>query len=245
MPVLITLAAVWFGDATTVVAAPVYGLSLIAHVRLLGGQQHGPRCRRCKDLLRRIDQSAIYVKIAGSYTPFAVLTGTHAGLFLAGVWGAALAGASRSGSSAAPAEVGEHRALPRRSAGPAALAGGPLVGALTPTGFALILAAGCLYTLGVVFFIWERLPFHNTIWHVFVLAASFVLYAAVLVELWGRAAALIRTRVRTPATSCCAVRRATLDRRLDEARASGGGFARRLPLGPPRHRSHRDIGESA
>ena len=37
-----------------------------------------------KDLLRRIDQSAIYVKIAGSYTPFAVLTGTHAGLFLAG-----------------------------------------------------------------------------------------------------------------------------------------------------------------
>ena len=47
-----------------------------------------------KDFLRRIDQSAIYVKIAGSYTPFAVLTGTHAGFFLTGVWGAALAGAS-------------------------------------------------------------------------------------------------------------------------------------------------------
>ena len=47
-----------------------------------------------KDLLRRIDQSAIYVKIAGSYTPFAVLTGTHAGFFLTGVWGTALAGAS-------------------------------------------------------------------------------------------------------------------------------------------------------
>ena len=47
-----------------------------------------------KDMLRRIDQSAIYVKIAGSYTPLAVLTGTHAGLFLASLWGAALAGAS-------------------------------------------------------------------------------------------------------------------------------------------------------
>ena len=56
-------------------------------------------------------------------------------------------------------------------------------------GFALILAAGGLYTLGVVFFVWERLPFHNTIWHVFVLAATFVLYAAVLVELSERALA--------------------------------------------------------
>ena len=38
----------------------------------------------------------------------------------------------------------------------------------------------------MLFFVWERLPFHNTIWHVFVLAATFVLYAAVLVELWGQ-----------------------------------------------------------
>ena len=47
-----------------------------------------------KDVLRRLDQSAIYVKIAGSYTPFAVLTGTHAGFFLAGIWGTAVLGAS-------------------------------------------------------------------------------------------------------------------------------------------------------
>ena len=71
----------------------------------------------------------------------------------------------------------------------AALFGGPLITELTSTGFALILAAGGLYTLGVVFFVWERLPFHNTIWHVFVLAASFVLYAAVLIELSERALA--------------------------------------------------------
>ena len=51
----------------------------------------------------------------------------------------------------------------------------------------MILAAGVIYTLGLVFFLWERLPFHNTIWHVFVLAASFLLYAALLVELWARA----------------------------------------------------------
>ena len=68
-----------------------------------------------------------------------------------------------------------------------AVIGGPLIHALSPAGFALILAGGALYTLGVVFFLWERLPFHNTIWHVFVLAASWILYAAVVVELWGRA----------------------------------------------------------
>ena len=58
-------------------AAAVYGVSLIV-MFLLGGLQHGAAAGR-KDFLRRIDQSAIYVKIAGSYTPFAVLTGTHAG----------------------------------------------------------------------------------------------------------------------------------------------------------------------
>ena len=50
----------------------------------------------------------------------------------------------------------------------------------------LIVIAGATYTAGVVFFVWERLPFHNTIWHVFVLAATFVLYAAVLVEIFPR-----------------------------------------------------------
>ena len=124
------------------------------------------------------------MKIAGSYTPLAVLTGTHAGFFLAGLWGAALAGASLIIFSPARLKWASMLSISAR------LGRGDLrrpdVAALTPTGFALILAAGVLYTLGVVFFLWERLPFHNTIWHVFVLAATFVLYAAVLVELSGR-----------------------------------------------------------
>ena len=66
-------------------------------------------------------------------------------------------------------------------------AGQPLVAGLSTAGFSLIVAAGSVYTLGVIFYLWERLPFHNTIWHVFVLAASFALYAALMVELWQRA----------------------------------------------------------
>jgi hemolysin III len=51
----------------------------------------------------------------------------------------------------------------------------------------LVLCGGLLYTGGIFFLLWERLPHHNTIWHVFVLTATAILYAAVIVELWGRA----------------------------------------------------------
>jgi hemolysin III len=186
VPVLITLAAVWIGEATVVVAALVYGLSLIGMLAC-SAINNMVRLPAWKDMLRRIDQSAIYVKIAGSYTPFAVLAGTHAGLFLAGLWSAALAGAAVRLWSAARlkwASIGLYLMIGWIGA----VAGGPLFSEMSGTTFVLILVAGGIYTLGVVFFVWERLPFHNTIWHVFVLAASFVLYAAVLVEISGRAA---------------------------------------------------------
>jgi hemolysin III len=185
VPVLITLAAVWIGDASTVVAALVYGISLIGMLAC-SALNNLVRLPAWKDFLRRIDQSAIYVKIAGSYTPFAVLTGTHAGLFLTGVWGAALAGASLrllSGAKLKWASITLYLLIGWAGA----LMGGPLLAELSATGLLLLVVAGGMYTAGVLFFVWERLPFHNTIWHVFVLAASFVIYAAVIVELSGRA----------------------------------------------------------
>ena len=185
VPVLVTLAAIWFGDATTVIAAMVYGVSLLAMFACSALYNMTP-LPDWKDLLRRLDQSAIYVKIAGTYTPFAVLTGSHAGFFLAGVWGTALAGASMILLS--PTRLKWSAIALYLALGWAGLvAGWPMLGALSPAGFALVLTAGSIYTLGVLFLLWERLPFHNTIWHVFVLAASFLLYAAVLIELWGRA----------------------------------------------------------
>jgi hemolysin III len=187
LPVLVTLAAVWVGDGRTVAALVVYGVSVLV-LLVCSALNNMLRLPAWKDWLRRLDQSAIYVKIAGSYTPFAVIAGTHAGLFLAGLWGAALAGVSirlASGSRLKWVSI----ALYLLMGWAGALVGGPIVEALSPIGALLITVAGLTYTLGVVFFVWERLPFHNTIWHVFVLAGSCVLYAAVLVELSGRAAA--------------------------------------------------------
>ena len=183
--VLLVLSALWFGEARILVAAGIYGLTLIAMFVCSAMYNIAP-LPAWRDTFRRFDQSAIYMKIAGSYTPFAVLTGTHMGYFLAGVWSAAFAGASLilfgSERMRRPALV-----LYLGIGWAGLFAGQPLVASLSPAGFALVLAAGLVYTAGVVFYLWERLPFHNTIWHVFVLAASFVLYAAILVELWQRA----------------------------------------------------------
>jgi hemolysin III len=185
VPVLVTLAAIWIGDATTLLAALVYGVSLIAMLSCSAMYNIAPLPDR-KDLLRRVDQSAIYVKIAGSYTPFAVLTGTHMGYFLTGIWGAALAGASL--ILFGPERLKRPSLVLYLVIGWAGVfAGRPLIDSLTPAGFWLIFAAGLVYTCGVVFHLWEKLPFHNTIWHGFVVAASFVLYAALVVELWDRA----------------------------------------------------------
>jgi hemolysin III len=188
VPVLVTLAAVWVGDAGTVIAALVYGTSLIAMLICSAVYNMVPLAD-WKDFLRRIDQSAIYVKIAGTYTPFAVLTGTHAGFFLTGIWGTAIAGASLILLSRARLRWAS-LALYLGLGWAGALLGAELLAGLSPAGHGLILLGGCLYTLGLVFFLWERLPFHNTIWHLFVLVASFIVYAAVVVELWGRAPAL-------------------------------------------------------
>jgi hemolysin III len=187
LPVLVTLAAVWVGDPTTIAAAAIYGISVITMFVCSAIYNH-LELPDWKDVLRRLDQSAIYVKIAGSYTPFAVMTGTHAGFFLAGVWGTAVLGASLIILSPTPlkwASILLYLALGWAGA----LIGGPMLAALSPAGFALIVAAGSIYTAGLFFFLWERLPFHNTIWHLFVLTATFVLYAAVLLELSGRALA--------------------------------------------------------
>ncbi|MEL6801297.1 MAG: hemolysin III family protein [Pseudomonadota bacterium] len=181
VPVIITLTAVWSSDAGTITAMTIYGICLIA---MLGCSALYNMVMRpsWRDTLRRIDQSAIYLKIAGTYTPFVALTGSHAGLFLAGIWGVAFTGASLILFSRGRIRV-VSLILYLGLGWAGAIWGGPLVSTLSTPGFVLLLIGGLTYTAGVVFLLWESLPFHNTIWHIFVLAATFVCYAAVMVEL--------------------------------------------------------------
>jgi hemolysin III len=136
-----------------------------------------------KRLFRRLDHAAIFLMIAGTYTPFALVA-------IGGAWGAgllALVWAVAAGGIAA-------EALGVRRHGRLAVAAylllgwsvlpalGPLAAAVSPSGVALLAAGGALYSVGVVFHLWRSLPFQNAVWHGLVLAAAACHYAAVLGE---------------------------------------------------------------
>ncbi len=181
VPVMVTLAVVWYGDTSTVGAALAYGASLIA-MFTLSACYHMVRHGRAKQLLRRLDHAAIYVKIAGTYTPFAVLlAGDDAVPILAGIWGAALLGCVLKLTVPRRFET-ISVALYLAMGWGVVVVGGPILNEISHATFALMLTGGGLYTLGVVFLYWDRLRFHNAIWHAFVLAASFIFYFAILVE---------------------------------------------------------------
>ena len=181
VPALVALAVLRGGAVREIFAIAVYGASFVAMI-LFSALYNVLGPLRWHGLLRRLDHSAIYAKIAGTYTPFTLIPGGHGGYLLAGIWGAALAG------------MGLKLISPERLrwlalalylgmgwAGVAA--GGTFFATLTAPVIALIAIGGTIYTAGVAFYLFERLPFHYTLWHVFVLTASLVFYAAVTLQL--------------------------------------------------------------
>lgn len=182
VPVLVTLSAVWRGDLPAVAGTLIYGTTLIAML-LCSALYHLIPAPAWKDVLRRLDHSAIYFKIAGTYTPFTLLSGGHGAVLLTGLWGAAIAGCGL--KIFAPVDRFRWIALALYLAmGWAGIvAGWSLFGSLSAVVFSLILIGGLIYTAGIVFFLWEVLPYHNTVWHAFVLAASIVFFAAVTTHL--------------------------------------------------------------
>ncbi len=182
-PLLIIMAALWIGEAGVVTAVSVYFVTGLAMWSASAAYNLIQR-PAWVDRLRRMDQSAIYLKIAGTYTPFAALAAGQAG-FLAGIWTVAAIGAalilftSRFGWLAIPLYLGLGWA--------GAVWGGPLVAGLSPLSFWLLVAGGLIYSSGIAFLLWERLPFHNTIWHLFVFLGSLACYAAIAAEVWARA----------------------------------------------------------
>lgn len=179
VPVLLVLTALLRGDAAAMIATGIYGLTLILMI-LCSALYNMVTRPDWKPLLRRFDHSAIYFKIAGTYTPFAVMSGQGLAL-LAGLWAAALAGSCL--RVFAPDRMrllayGLYLAM-----GWAGLvAGRPLLAELSEAVLFLIVLGGCLYTGGIVFHLWRRMLFQNAVWHVFVLVASAVFYLAVLLH---------------------------------------------------------------
>ncbi|MGB3405948.1 MAG: hemolysin III family protein [Jannaschia sp.] len=176
VPVLITLSALWRGDVAGVAGVTVYGVTLIGMLSASLAYNHVYR-PEWSEALRKLDMSAIYLKIAGTVTPFALLSGTGA-TFLVVMWtSAVLATATvflrKRRSSTFSVGIG-------LAMGWAVLvAGGEVIATTTWPVFGLMVAGGLLYSLGTPFLLMERMRFHNTIWHGFVVVASAVFFVAV------------------------------------------------------------------
>ena len=177
VPVLIVLAALLDGNPWQITAAAIYGASLLAMIGCSALYNIFPH-PEWEWLLKRLDHSAIYLKIAGTYTAFVLIAG-HGFALAAGLWAAAAAGISLKLLSPARWRwIG--LTLYLGMGWIAAVLGQDVFTALPSPVVWLIAIGGSLYTLGVVFYLWDRLPHHLTIWHVFVLAASLAIYSGVV-----------------------------------------------------------------
>ncbi len=177
--VLIVLAALQ-GDPWKIVSVSIYGATLVL-LYTFSTLYHSLR-GRAKDVLRELDHHSIYLLIAGTYTPFCLVTlrGPWGWSLFGAVWGLALLGSLQEfwlKDGARIVSVVIYVLM-----GWAALAAlFPLMDALGKDGFAWVAAGGVLYTIGIVFYVLdERMTHAHGIWHLFVLAGSAAHYVAIL-----------------------------------------------------------------
>jgi hemolysin III len=167
-------------DPWKVVSASIYGTTLVL-LYSFSTLYHSLR-GRAKDILRAVDHQSIYLLIAGTYTPFCLVTlrGPWGWSLFGTVWGLAVLGGLqelRWNSGARILSLAIYLVM-----GWAALAAVvPLTDALGWAGFAWVAAGGIFYTLGIVFYLLDtRLTHAHGIWHLFVIAGSGTHYFAIL-----------------------------------------------------------------
>lgn len=177
--VLIVLAAL-DGDPWKVVSVSIYGVTLVL-LYIFSTLYHSLR-GRAKNVLRELDHQSIYLLIAGSYTPFCLVTlRGHWGWSLLGVvWGLAVLGGLqefRPRSEARILSVVIYVVM----GWVVLVALIPLLEALGPAGLAWLAAGGLFYTVGIAFYAFDtRLTHAHGVWHLFVIAGSATHYVAIL-----------------------------------------------------------------
>ncbi|MDV6316663.1 PAQR family membrane homeostasis protein TrhA [Idiomarina sp. HP20-50] len=161
-----------YGNVWHVVAASIYGASLIL-LYTASTLYHAFPWPRIKAVFQQFDHAAIYVLIAGTYTPFALinLNGVWGWTLLGVAWGIALLGVIL--------ELGIKKRIKWLSLSlylgmgwMALIAIKPMIDNVDAGGLMLLVAGGLAYTFGVIFYVWKSLPYHHAIWHLFVLAGS-------------------------------------------------------------------------
>jgi hemolysin III len=174
------IAASTCGSARHVVGCTVFAVTLVL-VYVCSTLYHSLVRTRARHVLQVLDHSAIYLLIAGTYTPFTLvsLRGRVGWILFAVVWSLAVAGVIF--KSFAVNRFAVASALVYLFQGWfVVVAGGPLMRAVGLHGMLWLGAGGLAYTLGVVFFALDRLRYFHATWHLFVLAGSIAHYFAIL-----------------------------------------------------------------
>jgi hemolysin III len=168
------------GNAWHVVGCSIYAATMIL-LFTASTLYHAIPMPRAKSVLQVLDHSAIYLLIAGTYTPFTLvnLRGPWGWTLFGVVWGMALIGIllevlpgrRRTGISLALYVIMGWCMI---------AAGRTLLATVAPGGLILLILGGITYTAGIGFYAWHRLPYHHAIWHGFVLVGAMLHFLAIL-----------------------------------------------------------------
>ncbi|MGE7603700.1 PAQR family membrane homeostasis protein TrhA [Peribacillus sp. NPDC097675] len=167
-------------SASLMLISIIYGISMLL-LYVASTLVHSFPEGKAKDLFEIFDHSAIYIFIAGSYTPIMLLViqGTLGWTLLGVVWGVAVMGVIFK-AFFVKKFLYLSTILYIAMGWMIVFAWGPLTAAMPDPGIHLLLAGGLLYTFGAIFYVWRGFPFHHAVWHLFVLAGSVAHFFVVL-----------------------------------------------------------------
>ena len=170
---LVVMIVLSLGDPFKMVSAVVFGLSPVV-LYSSSTLYHIVTSSKWKARFQTLDHICIYLLIAGSYTPFTLITlrGPWGWSIFAAVWAMAVGGICMKTIWQGKKDHWFSTALYLLMGWLIVIAAGPLWRSLSPAGLGWLSAGGLSYTLGVAFFIWSRLPYNHAIWHLFVLGGS-------------------------------------------------------------------------
>lgn len=171
-------------DPWKIVSLSLYGATLVL-LYTASTLYHGIAHRRWKQRFQMLDHCAIYLLIAGTYTPFLLVNmrGTTGWVLFAAVWSLALVGIAC--ILLWPQRFSVFRvAIYLLMGWMIVLASGEMAASLSPSGIVWLAAGGITYTLGVIFYAVRAIPYNHAIWHLFVIVGSvchyFAIYSTVL-----------------------------------------------------------------
>jgi hemolysin III len=167
------------GGVWRIVSVSIYGTTLIL-LYTASTLYHGVPNPGAKPILRLLDHSAIFLLIAGTYTPYTLISlrGPWGWSLFALIWTLAVIGIALEMRQVRNRIVAAMLYLGMGWVGIVAIK--PLIASLAPGGLWLMFAGGLCYTLGVPFYLWKRLPYNHALWHLFVLAGSALQFFSIL-----------------------------------------------------------------